>query len=96
MSQLPHRNKHVADAARRFYYHAFMALQLFAERHAAYDYFWNWEMDVRFTGPYHSLFPSLATWGESQPSDGLWQRNTHFYIPSVHGSFDDFTDLCVD
>lgn len=87
--------RHVADAGRRFYYHTFMALQLFAERHTSYDYFWNWEMDVRFTGPYHSLFPSLATWGKSQPSDGLWQRNTHFYIPSVHGSFDDFTDLSM-
>lgn len=68
-----------------------MALQLFADRHQEFDYYWNWEMDVRFTGRYNSLFPSLSAWAERQPDDGLWQRNTRFYMPSVHGSFDNFT-----
>ena len=64
---------------------------MFADRHQEFDYYWNWEMDVRFTGHYNSLFPSLSAWAEQQPDDGLWQRNTRFYMPSVHGSFDNFT-----
>lgn len=69
-----------------------MALQMFADRHQEFDYYWNWEMDVRFTGRYNSLFPSLSAWAEQQPAKGLWRRNTRFYIPSVHGSFENFTE----
>lgn len=74
----------------RFYFHAFLAVQLFAERHPEFDFFWNWEMDARYTGLYNDLFPSLATWAARQPQSGLWERNLRFYLPSVHGTYDQF------
>ncbi|KAF2166307.1 hypothetical protein M409DRAFT_55151 [Zasmidium cellare ATCC 36951] len=92
---LDSQNAYPAVGEHQFYYHAFMALQMFADRHQEFDYYWNWEMDVRFTGRYNSLFPSLSTWAEQQPDDGLWRRNTRFFMPSVHGSFDDFTKSTI-
>jgi hypothetical protein len=59
-----------------------MSLQLFAERHPEYDFFWNWEMDVRYTADYQTLFPAVASWADKQPHEGLWQRNTRFPILS--------------
>ncbi|KAF2161547.1 hypothetical protein M409DRAFT_58946 [Zasmidium cellare ATCC 36951] len=71
----------LSELGGNFYYHAFMALQLFAARHPEYDHFWNWEMDVRYTGRYTDLFPAVAAWSSSQPKAGLWQRNTRFFVP---------------
>jgi len=68
----------------------FMPLQLFASRHPEFDFFWNWEMDVRYTGHYHQLFSSVSTWAKDQTESGLWERNKRFYISSVHGSYETF------
>jgi hypothetical protein len=70
-----------------------MALQYFAIKHAEYDFFWNWEMDIRYTGHFYTLFSQMAKWSAAQPRKGLWERNGRFYIPSVHGTWDDFTHM---
>ncbi|KAF2770822.1 hypothetical protein EJ03DRAFT_55981 [Teratosphaeria nubilosa] len=70
----------------------FMPLQLFADRHPEFDYFWNLEMDVRLTGDYHTFFSRSADWARKQPTRGLWERNQRFYIPSYHGSYEDFAN----
>lgn len=67
-----------------------MGLQLFAETQPEIDFFWNWEMDTRYTGHYNDLFPSLTDWADAQDDNKKWQYNTRFYIPSVHGTYDDF------
>ena len=51
-------------------------------RHTEYDFFWNWEMDVRWTANYYTLFCNLAECADVQPLDGLWQHNTRFSIYS--------------
>ncbi len=70
-----------------------MAMQYFAHRHPEYDHFWQWEMDIRYTGHYYDLFSKLEGWAKEQPRKGLWERNARFYLPSVHGSWDDFKQM---
>ena len=50
-------------------------------------------MDVRYTGHHYELVDSLDTWTREQPRKGLWERNSRFYIPKVHGDYTtDFTE----
>lgn len=70
-----------------------MAMQHFAYMHPEYDYFWHWEMDVRYTGHYYDLLTKIESWATEQPRKGLWERNARFYIPATHGSWDDFKHL---
>ena len=75
------------------YRSTFMPMQYFAHKHPEYDYYWNWEMDVRYTGHWYHLFDTVRKWAKEQPRKGLWERNGRFYIPSVHGSWEDFKQM---
>ncbi|KAJ4310878.1 hypothetical protein N0V94_008224 [Neodidymelliopsis sp. IMI 364377] len=75
------------------YRSTFMPVTYFAHQHPEFDYFWHWEMDVRYTGHYYHLFNQVSRWTEAQPRKGLWERNARFYVPSVHGSWEDFTHM---
>ncbi|CAL3963702.1 unnamed protein product [Diplocarpon coronariae] len=70
-----------------------MAMQHFAHIHPEYEFFWHWEIDIRYTGHYYNLFSQISSWTKKQPRKGLWERSARFYIPSVHGSWDDFKHL---
>jgi hypothetical protein len=70
-----------------------MAMQYFAYQHPEYDYFWQWEMDIRYTGHYYDFFTKVENWAKEQPRKGLWERNARFYFPSVHGSWEDFRQM---
>ena len=70
-----------------------MAMQHFAHKHPEYDFFWHWEIDIRYTGHYYDLFSQIDQWTRQQPRKGLWERNSRFYIPSVHGSWEDFKQM---
>lgn len=72
---------------------AYMALQYFSHQNSQYDYLWNWEMDVRYTGQWYHLFDRVSQWSKGQPRKGLWERNGRFYIPSVHGTWEDFKQM---
>ncbi|CAL5871154.1 uncharacterized protein PFLUO_LOCUS5400 [Penicillium psychrofluorescens] len=75
------------------YRSTFMSIQYFSHQHPEYDYFWNWEMDARYTGHWYHLFDKVVEWARKQPRKGLWERNARFYVPSVHGSWDDFRQM---
>mgnify|MGYP000933084258 CR=1 FL=1 len=75
------------------YRSTFMPVQYFAYLHPEYDYYWNWEMDVRYTGHWYHLFDKVTSWAREQPRKGLWERNARFYVPSVHGSWEDFRQM---
>ena len=75
------------------YRSTFMPMQYFAYQHPEYDYFWNWEMDIRSTGHWYHLFDSVTKWAKQQPRKGLWERNSRFYVPSEHGSWEDFRQM---
>jgi hypothetical protein len=69
-----------------------LPVQWFARRHPQFDHYWNWEMDVRFTGHHYQLLESLDKWTREQPRKGMWERNARFYIPGIHGNYKDFRD----
>ena len=71
----------------------YMALQYFSHLHPEYEFVWNWEMDVRNTGHWYHLFDRIHRWTQDQPRKGLWERNGRFYVPSVHGSWEDFKQM---
>ncbi|CAJ2502316.1 Uu.00g097100.m01.CDS01 [Anthostomella pinea] len=75
------------------YRSAHMPLQHFAVTHPQYAHFWNWEMDMRWTGSYYELFDRLGKWAEKQSRQGMWERAAKYYIPELHGSWEDFTAL---
>lgn len=75
------------------YRSTFMPMQYFAYQHPEYDFFWNWEMDVRYTGHWYHLFDHVGRWAKAQPRKGLWERNGRFYVPSVHGTWEDFRQM---
>ncbi|KOS39974.1 hypothetical protein ACN38_g9172 [Penicillium nordicum] len=75
------------------YRSTYMPMQYFAFQHPEYDYFWNWEMDARYTGHWYHLFDKVGEWAKNQPRKGLWERNARFYVPSVHGSWEDFRQM---
>ncbi len=71
----------------------YLPVQYFSHQHPEYDYIWNWEMDVRYTGQWYHLLDRAQQWAKAQPRKGLWERNGRFYIPSVHGSWEDFRQM---
>ena len=75
------------------YRSTYMPMQYFAKTHPEYDFFWHWEMDERYTGHYYHLFDQLDKWTKAQPRKGLWERNSRFYVPSVHGSWEEFSQM---
>lgn len=75
------------------YRSTFMPMQYFAHQHPEYDYYWNWEMDIRYTGHFYHLFDKVISWAKKQPRKGLWERNARFYVPDVHGPWDDFRQM---
>lgn len=66
------------------------ALQFFAEKHPEFDYFWQWEMDLRLTGHFHEFLEQISIWAEKQPQEYAWEVSSQFYIPALHGSYDEF------
>lgn len=64
-----------------------LPLQHFSLEHPEFEYFWNWEVDVRFTGNHYDIVEKLARFSKAQPRKGLWERNERFYIPSFHGDY---------
>ncbi|KAF2204230.1 hypothetical protein GQ43DRAFT_409921 [Delitschia confertaspora ATCC 74209] len=75
------------------YRSTFMPVTYFAHLHPEFDYYWHWEMDVRYTGHYYHLFSQVSKWAAQQPRKLLWERNARFYIPQAHGTWEDFTHM---
>lgn len=75
------------------YRSTFMPMQYFAFQHPEFDYFWNWEMDIRYTGQWYHFFDSVRQWAKKQPRKFLWERNSRFYVPSEHGTWEQFSEL---
>ncbi|KAI9924891.1 hypothetical protein ASPWEDRAFT_51424 [Aspergillus wentii DTO 134E9] len=75
------------------YRSTYMCMQYFGHQHPEYDYYWNWEMDARYTGHWYHLFDKVSSWAKQQPRKGLWERNARFYVPSVHGTWDEFRQM---
>ncbi|EPS36166.1 hypothetical protein H072_10364 [Dactylellina haptotyla CBS 200.50] len=68
-------------------------MQYFAREHPEYSYFWNLELDIRYTGHWYHFLEKVSAFAKAQPRRGLWERNSRFYVPSVHGSWSEFTAM---
>lgn len=68
-----------------------MPLQHFAIHHPEYAHFWNWEMDIRYIGSYYELLSKIGNWAAKEPRRMMWERSSTYYIPAVHGSWEDFS-----
>lgn len=66
-------------------------LQWFAASHPEYDFIWNWEMDMRYSGQHYEFHNRVGEWAKQQPRRGLWERNNKLWIPSYHGDWANFT-----
>ncbi|KAF2822650.1 hypothetical protein CC86DRAFT_81078 [Ophiobolus disseminans] len=75
------------------YRSAHFALQWFAQARPEYDFYWNWEMDMRLSGHYYEFHNSVGEWAKKQPRKGLWERSSRYYIPELHGSWKNFTEM---
>ncbi|KAI0013057.1 hypothetical protein F4779DRAFT_613928 [Xylariaceae sp. FL0662B] len=75
------------------YRSAHFALQWFAQQHQEYDFFWNWEMDIRYSGHYYEFHNGISKWAAEQPRKLLWERSSRFWIPDVHGPWPKFSQL---
>ncbi|KAI1345049.1 hypothetical protein F5Y15DRAFT_15819 [Xylariaceae sp. FL0016] len=75
---------------------AHFALQWFAQQHQEYDFFWNWEMDIRYTGHFYEFFMGVDKWAAAQPRKFLWERSAKFWIPGFHGAWPRFSQHVED
>ena len=73
------------------YWEQFMPVQWFSRTHPEFDYVWNWEMDARYIGQHYHFLETIGNFAKKQPRKFLWERNARFYIPAVHGDYNNFT-----
>lgn len=58
-----------------------MPLVKFALDHPEYDYIWNWEMDVRYTGDYLDLFTAAETFARGEEKQAGMEAYKEWYVP---------------
>jgi len=75
------------------YRSSFMPVQWFALNHPEYEYFWNWEMDVRYLGHLYHFLQTAVQWAEQQERKFLWDINGRFWIPSIYGDWEEFKHM---
>lgn len=68
-------------------------MQIFSRLHPQYDYIWQFEMDSRYTGHLYHLLRQATEFAKRQPRKHLWERNSYFYIPAVHGTWEELTNM---
>lgn len=73
------------------YFQQWMPLQWFSQTHPEFEYIWNWEMDARYIGNHYHFLEGVASFAKKQPRKHLWERNSRYYFPRVHGSYENFT-----
>ncbi|CAI6334706.1 unnamed protein product [Periconia digitata] len=84
---------HAKAPVHSVYRSAHFAMQWFSQVHPEYDFYWNWEMDLRLTGHYYEFNNRIGEWAKEQPRKGSWERASRYYIPALHGSWKNFTEM---
>ncbi|KAJ5196597.1 Protein of unknown function DUF3405 [Penicillium cf. viridicatum] len=56
-------------------------VQIFSQMFQDFEYYWQLEMDSRFTGHSYHFLEKSAKFEKRLPRKYLWERNAYFYIP---------------
>lgn len=81
------------------YWSQFMSLQWFSKTRPEFDYVWNWEMDIRYTGNHYQFLEGVAEFALQYPRKYMWERNTRYYFPFSFGSYKNWladTDRAIE
>ncbi|KAJ6007332.1 hypothetical protein N7540_011308 [Penicillium herquei] len=68
-------------------------VQIFGQTLSHFDYYWQLEMDSRFTGHAYEFLERAGQFAKAQPRKYLWERNSYFYIPGSHGTWHQFKEM---
>lgn len=81
------------------YWHQFMPLQWFSKLHPEFDFVWNWETDARYIGNHYHFLEQMSAFARKRPRKYLWERNSRFYFPAAHGTWEQWlndTDATIE
>lgn len=70
----------------------FQPVQIFSRLHPHFEHLWQFELDSRLTGHYYHFLEQASQFSKQQPRKNLWERNSYFYIPDIHGLWEDFVE----
>ncbi|KAL8967377.1 MAG: hypothetical protein Q9183_002953 [Haloplaca sp. 2 TL-2023] len=70
--------------------HMTQPLQLFSLIRPDFDLYWQFELDVRYTGHHYHHLEAIRQWAEKQPRRLSWERAAYFYSPLTHGTWVEF------
>ncbi|KAI4167769.1 MAG: hypothetical protein LQ343_006964 [Gyalolechia ehrenbergii] len=70
--------------------HMSQPLQLFSLLRSDFDLYWQFELDVRYTGHHYHHLEAIRTWAQKQPRRLLWERDAYFYSPYIHKTWENF------
>lgn len=69
----------------------YQALQIFSHSFPEFDFVWQLEMDVRFTGNVAQMLTNAGLWAQKQPRKNLWERNGRWFIPGQWKDYESFS-----
>ena len=78
------------------FFQVYQPLQLFAQLFPGFDHYWQLEMDMKFTGDAGTWLDAMSWFARKQPRKQSVERSSYFYMPQVHGSYEEFTSAVND
>jgi hypothetical protein len=78
--------------SQRVYWQQWQAMQLFAAKHKEFEFFWNWEMDMRYIGHHLHFLSAITSFAARQPRKYLWERSSRYYLVGIHDTWVKFAD----
>ena len=60
------------------------------------EYFLQLELDARYTGHHYHHFETIRAWAANEPRRLQWERASRYYVPSVHGTWSNFTQTIAN
>lgn len=72
--------------------HMTQPLQLFSLLRPDFDLYWQFELDVRYTGHHYHHLEAIRQWAQKQPRRLSWERAAYFYSPYIHKTWENFSN----
>ncbi|KAK4694677.1 hypothetical protein P7C71_g2946, partial [Lecanoromycetidae sp. Uapishka_2] len=90
----PKVGKHDAQTSQTSHMH--MPMELLSLLRPDIDFFWQMELDLRYTGHHYHHLETISAWSEVQPRKLQWERASRYYVPAAHGSWADFSETIAN